>query len=62
MYSSEIDNTMREKSHNLDSGTYLHICSTSPQICRVNYEPFENVFNIWTNDEWSWQFHVYRRT
>lgn len=59
MYSSEIDNVMRERSFNLDSETYSRICSTSPQITRVKYDTFENVFDMWTNDNCSWRFHVY---
>lgn len=58
MYSYEIDQTIKTQNCNIDSKTYIHICQSSPQISRVKYEPFDNRFNIWTNDNYHWTFKV----
>ncbi len=58
MYSYEINQTIVSQNYNIDSETYMDICNTSPQISRVKYEPFEDNFNIWTNDNYHWTFKV----
>ena len=58
MYSYEIDQVIKSQNYNMDSKTYLHICKSSSQIVHVKYEPFENNFNIWTNDNYHWTFKV----
>lgn len=58
MYSHEIDQTLKYKNYNIDSDTYIHICRTSAQIIRTKYNPFEDNFNIWTNDNYYWTFNV----
>ena len=58
MYSYEINQTIESQYYNIDSETYMDICNTSPQISRVKYEPFEDNFNIWTNDNYHWTFKV----
>lgn len=58
MYSYEIDQTIKYRDYNIDSKTYLHICQSSPQISRVKYEPFDDNFNIWTDDNYHWTFRV----
>lgn len=58
MYSHEIDQTLKAENYDIDSRTYIHICQSSPQITHVKYEPFDNDFNIWTNDNYHWTFRV----
>ena len=58
MYSYEINQTLESQNYNIDSKLYIDICNTSPQISRVKYEPFEDNFNIWTNDNYHWIFKV----
>ena len=58
MYSYEINQTIVSQNYNIDSETYMDVCNTSPQISRVKYEPFEDNFNIWTNDNYHWTFKV----
>ncbi len=58
MYSYEINETLESQNYNIDSEAYMNICNTSPQISRVKYEPFEDNFNIWTNDNYHWTFKV----
>lgn len=58
MYSYEIDQLLKSKNYNINPETYIHICKTSPQIIRTKYEPYENIFNIWTNDNYHWTFKV----
>lgn len=58
MYSYEIDQTLNSQSYNISPETYIHICKTSPQIIRIEYKPYEDNFNIWTNDNYNWTFKV----
>lgn len=58
MYSYEINQTIVSQNYNIDSETYINICNTSPQISRVKYEPFDDIFNIWTDDNYHWTFRV----
>lgn len=61
MYSNEIENILKSYNYNIDSNTYIHICSTSPQIVRVKYNPYSQYFEIWTNNNYYWKFNVYRK-
>lgn len=58
MYSFEIDQAIKSRNYIVDSKVYLHICQSSPQISRVKYDPFQNNFDIWTNDKYHWTFRV----
>ena len=58
MYSYEIDQILKSQNYNIDSKTYIHICKTIPQITRTKYNPFEENFDIWTNDSYHWNFKV----
>ena len=57
MYSSEIDQIIESQYYNIDSETYMDICNTSPQISRVKYEPYDNKYEIWTNDNFYWKIN-----
>lgn len=61
MYSYEINKTLESQNYNIDSETYMDICNTSPQISRVKYEPYDNKYEIWTNDNYYWKINVYRK-
>lgn len=61
MYSHEIDQTLKSHHYNIDSDTYSHICNSSPQIIRVKYEPYDDSFDLWTNDNYYWKINVYRK-
>lgn len=58
MYSHEIEEKLKSENYYIDSDTYSNICYTSPQISRVKYDPFQNNFDIWTNDKYHWTFRV----
>lgn len=58
MYSYEIEDKLKSQNYNIDSDTYIHIFKTSPQIIRAKYNPFEENFDIWTNDNYHWAFRV----
>lgn len=60
MYSYQIDRILESNNYNINSETYLNICSTSPQIKEIKYSPYENCFEIWANDGY-WKFNVYRK-
>lgn len=59
MYTWEIANKLQEHNYDLPSKVYCDICSTSPQISRVKYEPFSNEFRLWTKDNGDFTFHVH---
>lgn len=60
MYSYEIDNYLRNRNWNITISEYLEICNLdmNPQISQIKYNPFQNNFTIWTNDNWNWTFTV----
>lgn len=60
MFSYEIQNILESRRYNIDSETYSDICSTSPQISRVKYDPYGNYFEIWTKDNFYWKIDVYK--
>lgn len=61
MYSCEINQALESQNYNIDSETYIDICNTSPQISRVKYDPYDNKYEIWTNDNFYWKINVYRK-
>lgn len=61
VYSREIENILKSRNYNIDSDTYINICSTSLQITHVKYDPYGQYFEIWTNDDCYWKFNVYRK-
>jgi len=60
MYSYEIQQVLELNNFNIDSETYINICSNSPQVREVKYSPFGNYFEIWASDGY-WKFNVYRK-
>jgi hypothetical protein len=58
MYSYEIENILRDRKHNIDSKTYIHILKTSPQISRVKYDAGQNRFFVYTDDNYNFNFTV----
>lgn len=58
MYSYEISQILLENNYNIDSETYLHICSTSPQLTRIKYDAWSNTFEMWDKDNY-WKFTVF---
>ncbi len=61
MYSYEIDQIIKSQNYNIDSELYIDICNTSPQISRVKYDQYDNKYEIWTSDNYSWKIDVYRK-
>ncbi len=60
MYSYQIEQILESNNYNIDSETYLSICSTSPQIKEIKYSSFGHYFEIWASDGY-WKFSVYRK-
>ena len=56
MYSYEINEKMIKSNYVLSAKDYLDICFYSPQISRVTYKSFGDIFEIATNDGWEWRF------
>ena len=39
----------------------MMICNTSTQIVQVKYNPYENNFEMWDNQNNYWNFTIYRK-
>jgi hypothetical protein len=61
MFSWEITQIMESTNFNIDSKTYLHMCSTSPQINHIVYDPYSNNFEMWDEVGEHWIFTVYNK-
>ena len=61
MYSWEIDEILKNNNFNIDSGTYINICNTSPQINYIKYEPYGQYFEMWDCNGKYWKFKVYKK-
>ena len=57
MYSWEIDELLKLRNYLLDVKEYFKVCE-SPQIIRITYNPFEDIFYIETDDRYKWTFKV----
>lgn len=58
MYDWEITQILQQNQNNIDSETYLHICSTSPQLNHIKYDPYGNFFEMWSNGGTYFKFTV----
>lgn len=63
MYSWEIKNRLTEKTLEgndkvIDSEIYQEIVDSSPQISRVKYNPMTGRFELWTSDNYYFNFRV----
>ena len=60
MYTWEIKQLMELKNYLISVREYLNICSTSPQIREVKYDPYNDNFMIDTDDKYKVYFKVYK--
>ena len=60
MYTWEIKQLMELKKYLISVKEYLSICSTSPQIREVKYDPYQDNFMIDTDDNYKVFFKVYK--
>lgn len=58
MYTWEIQQLMELKSYLISVKEYLNICSTSPQIREVRYDPYQDNFMIQTEENYKVYFKV----
>ena len=58
MYSYEIEQLLKMRNYLLSVKEYFDICDNSPQIVRVTYNPFDDIFIIYTNDNYEFKFKV----
>ena len=61
MYSHEIEQLLKIRNYLIDSEEYLNILRTSPQINYVEYKPFEDNFEMRTDDRYYFKYKVYRK-
>lgn len=63
MYSQEIQQLLELRNYLIESKEYLEAFnpSISTQISRLRYNPFNNDYECWTNDNYYWKFKVYRK-
>lgn len=60
MYDWELAEFLRKRDGIISVNEYLHICNTCPQINHIKYDPFENMFNAWTDDGNYYAFRIYK--
>ena len=58
MYTWEIQQLMELKNYLISVQEYLNICSTSPQIREVKYNPYQDNFMIETDESYKVYFKV----
>ena len=58
MYTWEIQQLMELKNYLISVQEYLNICSTSPQIREVKYDPYQDNFMIDTDENYKVYFKV----
>ena len=59
MYNYEIRNYLQERSYNLNQKEYQYIVDTCPQINHIKYEPYDDIFKVWTVDGEYFEFKVH---
>lgn len=59
MYNWEIHNLINTYNGLLPSTEYLRICNTSPQLNHIKYDPYEDIFELWSIDGDYFRFKVY---
>ena len=60
IYSCEIDYYLRSRNWFLTRDEYLYVSNiqSSPQICKVKFNPYENNFYMETYDGYNWIFRI----
>ena len=58
MYDYEIETIMSENNHVISREIYKMICSTSPQIRNIKYNPYDDTTEIETELGRYWKFKV----
>lgn len=58
MYSYEIERLLKIKNYLLSIEEYNNIISSSSQIDHVKYDGENNIFTIWTNDNYTFTFKI----
>ena len=58
MYDWEIQNYLSERNYSLSNKEYVYMCTTSPQLNHIKYNPYENCFEAWSDCN-HFRFKVY---
>jgi hypothetical protein len=59
MYDWELKKYLEQKNYNLNHKDYLYVCKTCPQLNHIKYDPYENLFKMWTVDGEYFEFKVH---
>lgn len=59
MYDWEITQILQQNQYNIDSETYLRICSSSPQLNHIKYNAYEQCYEMWSKEGNYFRFTVY---
>lgn len=59
MYDWELHSYLKERNYNLNHLEYDYVCKTCPQLNHIKYEPYEDLFKMWSNDGEYFEFKVY---
>lgn len=58
MYSEEIKQLLEYKKYILNLKEYSKIIDTSPQINFIKYDPYDDTFNVGTDDRYNFKFKL----
>lgn len=58
MYSEEIKQLLELKEYILSVEEYSKILYTSPQINFIKYDPYDDTFNVSTDDRYNFKFKI----
>jgi hypothetical protein len=61
MYSWEIAKLLELRQYVLDVKEYFDLCSNSPQITRVTYNPYDDKIKVLTSDKYEFNFKIKRK-
>lgn len=58
MYDWELHNYLRERNYDLNHNEYLYVCNDCPQLIYIKYNPYEDCFESWSNNNEYFRFKV----
>ena len=52
LYDYELNDYLSNRNNILTSDEYMYVCNTCPQINHVKYDPFDNLFKVWSEENY----------
>lgn len=58
MFDWEIENFLKENNYILNQHQYMMLCTSSPQLNHIKYDPYQEVFETWSDNNY-FRFQVH---